>query len=144
MWRLRVGAALLAVWSGLNLVVAAVVTGMILLGQTPPALLMLFSETEVGALDARVTGVVRAVAVLANPCIVALCLLVLMVIWKGLLARATWAFWSLVVVLVPLQMFGFVSDSSLGHQNVVANIVSSTVLLGGLGLSYWGLLTQGN
>lgn len=45
-----------------------------------------------------------------------------------------WALPTLVAVLIPVQFFGFVSDSALGHHNVVANIVSSLVLLLGLAL----------
>lgn len=142
MKRLKAGAILLSLWSGLNLLVAVVVTAMTLSGRNPPALSILFTDAEIRRLDGKVIAVVDAQAALANPCIVALCLVVLGIIWKGLIARMRWSFWVLVCALFPLQAFGFVSDAFLGDRNLVANIVSTAILIIGLGLS--GCALYGN
>ena len=132
---LKAGAVLLTLWSGLNLLVAAMVTVMTLAGRNAPALSMLFSDSEIQTLDVKAIAVVNAQAMLANPCIVALCVVVMVIIWKGLMTRARWAFWALAGALVPLQLFGFASDAFLGDHNLVANVVSTGVLLMGLSLS---------
>ncbi|MGC4117710.1 MAG: hypothetical protein QM765_24765 [Myxococcales bacterium] len=140
---LKVGAVLLSVWSGLNLLVAAAVTVLTLRGAAPPALGMLMTEAEALRLDPRALAVVNAQAALANPCIVALCAIVLAVVWTSLVARARWALWTLSGALLPLQAFGFVSDAYLGGRNFAANTVSSVVLLAGLGLCARGVFSRG-
>jgi hypothetical protein len=132
---LKAGAVLLSIWSGLNLLVAVAVTAMTVTGQPPPALSLLFADTEIRGLDKNILAVVNAQAALANPSVVALCIVVLAIIWKGLIARAWWTFWILAAALVPLQVFGFVSDAFLGHHNLVANVASTLVLTAGLSLS---------
>ena len=132
---LKIGAVLLSVWSGLNLLVALAVTGLTLAGRPPPALSFLFDEAQAAQLDPRALAVINAQALLANPCIVALCALRLVVVWEGVMRRVRWCWVGLCGALVPLQVFGFVSDAALGGKNVAANVVSTLVLLGGLGLT---------
>ena len=132
---LKVGAVLLSLWSGLNLLVGLGVTLFILAGNPPPALAFIFSEAEIGLLDARTLAVVRGLALLANPCIVALCTLTLVVIWQGVMRGARWAWVGLCAALLPIQAFGFVSDAAFGNRNLAANVVSTIVLVVGLGLS---------
>jgi hypothetical protein len=71
--------------------------------------------------------VVAAQAAIANPCIAALCVLVL-----ALVRRREYAI--VAGVLVPVQAFGFVSDGFLGHRNLAVNLGSTALLLAGLAL----------
>ena len=139
MTKLRAGAVLISAWSGLNLLVGAAVTAMTLAGRRAPALLLVFPEEELARLDPKLVAVVNAQAALANPCIVALCGLVLAIVWTSLAAGRRWVLVALTAALIPLQAFGFVSDGFLGHQNLVANLVSTVLLLAGLGLAAAGL-----
>jgi hypothetical protein len=132
---MRVGAILLSIWSGLNLIVAVHVTAATLAGASPPALALVLDEPRIARLDPQVIAVVHAQAALANPCVIALCLLVLVLVWRGVVARARWAWWTLVAALVPLLAFGFVSDGYLGHHNLAANLVSTAILTTGLALT---------
>jgi len=136
---LKVGAALMFTWCGLNALVALAVTVITIAGRGSPALSLVLTDAEIATIDARVVGVVNAQAALANPCIIAVCLLVAVLTWKGLLARRRWAFRALVAALVPLMAFGFVSDGYLGNHDLLANVVSSAMVLAGLGLSFHGL-----
>ena len=81
---------------------------------------------------------VNALAVLFNACALAVCLLMLYVTWSGVAVGVKSAFWMLVVAAGSLQIFGFRSDAYLGGRNLLANVVSSAVLLVGLGLSGLG------
>jgi len=140
---LKAGAILLSIWSGLNLCVAAGVTVLTLLGRKPPALALSLTNSEIGRLDPRAVDVVNAQAAIANPSIVALCALILVTVWTSLV-RGAWSAWlALVATLLPLQAFGFISDAFLGHRNLVANVVSSGLLLIALILSGVGLRAVG-
>ncbi len=75
---------------------------------------------------------------LFNACALAFCLLMLYVTWSGIAARVKPAFWALVVAAGSLQVFGFRSDAYLGGRNLLANVISSALLLVGLGLSGLG------
>ena len=102
---LKAGAILLSVWSGLNLLAAIAVTVLTVSHHTPPALSMLFTNDDVLRLDGRVLAVVDAQAALGNPSIAAVCILVLALVWRGVMASARWAWWALACALIPLQVF---------------------------------------
>jgi len=130
---LKAGAVLLSIWSLLNPLVAVGVTILTLLRRTPIVTLI---GDEAGS--PRLHAIVYAQAALCNPCIVALCLLVLVVVWTSLVRRARWAFWALVASLAPLQAFGFVSDAYLGNRHLGANLGSSLLLVLALSLCDYG------
>jgi hypothetical protein len=137
--RARAGAILLSLWSGLNLLLAlAILVALTLLRKNAPALSILFEPSEIQALDAKVLGTVNALAVLANACIAGFCLLVLTVVWTALRERQSWALPALAGAMGLVQVCGFVSDGFLGHRNLVANAVSTAVLVAGLTLSAAG------
>jgi len=129
---LKTGAILLTIWSGLNLLVGVSVTLATLFARHTPVLALVLSDPEISRLDARAVAIINAQAALLNPCIAALCALVIAIVWTSLVRRARWACWALVGALVPVQVFGFVSDAYLGHRNLVANCFSTLLLLAGL------------
>jgi hypothetical protein len=139
MKRLKAGAVLLSIWCGLNLAVAAAVTAMTLAGRNAPALSLLLTDAQIRSLNPKAVAVVNAQAALANPCIIALCVLVLVVVWTSLVARARWALRALAATLIPLQAFGYVSDAYLGHRNFAANVTSTIILVSGLVLAGLGM-----
>ena len=126
-------------WSALNLLVAAAVAAVTLAGGTTPILALLFDAPARSVLDPRLVAVVKAQAALANPCIVALCALVLALVWTTLARGGRWALWALAGTLLPLQVCGFASDRFLGNRNLAANAVSSALLVAGLALAGVGL-----
>jgi len=133
---LRAGSILLTVWSGLNLLLAlGILAGLTFFHQNAPAIRILFEPPEIALLDAKVLGTVNALAVFGNACAAGFCLLILFVTWSGLAGKSSKAFWALALSSGLVQAFGFVSDSFLGDRNLIANIVSTGVLLAGLVLS---------
>jgi hypothetical protein len=138
MKRLKAGAVLLSIWCVLNALVALVVTVMTLAGRQAPALALMLRPADIAALDPRAIAVVNAQAAIANPLIVALCALVLIVTWTSARARARWAVPALATTLIPLQAFGFVSDAFLGDRNLAANVASTVMLLAALWLMRLG------
>jgi hypothetical protein len=138
---LKVGAILLSVWSGLNLLLAvAILTGMTVFGRDPPSLGLVFTADEIERLDGKALALIDALAIFGNACAAAFCLLVLVVVWRALVgARARWALPVLALSMGGLQAFGFVSDASLGHRDLAANLVSTALLTAGLACSGWAL-----
>ena len=132
----RAGAILLTIWSGFNLLLAlGILAAISFFHRDAPALRILFDPSEIGRLDAKVLGTVNALAVFANACAAGFCLLILFVTWPGLAGKSRRAFWALALSTGLVQAFGFVSDSFLGDRNLIANLVSTGVLLVGLILS---------
>ncbi len=130
---------MLSIWSGVNLLLAgAILIAMTMFGKNAPGLRILFDDAGVRGLDPRAQATVNAVAVLFNACAVALCLLMLSVTWSGVAAGLKGAYWALVAASGSLQVFGFIDDAYLGGRNLLANVISSAVLLVGLGLSGLG------
>ena len=142
MLTLKVSAVLLTIWSVLNFAVAAAVTEMTVAGAPAPALRLVMGEADMHGLDARMVAVISAQAAFCNPCIVALCLLVTVLAWKGLMARARWSWWALVGALLPLQLFAYVSDAFIGWRCVSGNVASSVLLGAAFGLAAWGMAQE--
>ena len=140
---LRVGAVLLTMWTGFNLVLAlCILFAIFVLGKNAPALLILYGDTHAAGMDPRALATINAIAVIFNACAAALCGLSLAVIWFALRHKARWAFWSVAGSLGFVQAAGFASDSFLGDKDLLANIASSLLLLFGLVLVAIGLLRR--
>jgi hypothetical protein len=135
---IKAGAIVLSVWAGLNLIVAVAVTVLTVTGGTPPALGLMLNDAQIHASDPKLIAVVNAQAALANPCIVAFCILVLAIVWTSIVPGVRWALWAVAGATIPLQVFAFVSDSFLGGRNLLPNLISSTLLAAGLGLCALG------
>ena len=136
---LKAGAIVLSIWSGVNLLLAgAILVFMTISGRNAPGLRILFDEAAVRGLDPRALATVNAIAVLFNACALAFCVLMLYVTWSGVAVGVKSALWALAVGAGSLQVFGFRSDAYLGGRNLLANVISSAVLLVGLGLSGLG------
>lgn len=131
----KAAAVALSLWSGLNLLLGLGIVVAMLLGQDPPSVAMVFSPAEVAALDPKALGLIRALAVLFNGCAASFCGLVLLLVWSPLTAGRRSAFLAVAASTSLVQALGFVSDSHIGGHNLVANLVSSALLLTGLVLS---------
>ncbi len=133
---LRIGATLLSLWAGFNLVLALGILFMVLvLGKNAACLLILYKDIQAVGIDPRALATINALAVVFNACAAAICALSLVVIWIALVRREVWAFWALAGSLLFLQAAGFASDSFLAHKNLVANIASLTLLLLGFAIA---------
>jgi hypothetical protein len=127
---LRTGAILLSLWTGFNLILALGILFMLLiLGKNAPCLLILYDDIRAVGMDPRALATINGLAVVFNACTAAICALSLAVIWLALIKRNVWAFWALAGSLFFLQAAGFASDSFFAHKNLIANIISSSLLL---------------
>ncbi len=137
---LRVGAILLTVWAGFNLLLAlCILFAVLVLGKNAPALMILYGDTQATGMDPRALATINALAVIFNACAAAICALSLAVIWFALAHRAQWAFWSLAGSLGFLQAAGFASDSFFHGKDLLRNVVSSSLLLLGIAFAAAGI-----
>ncbi len=130
--RLRTGLVILSLWCGLNFLVAAAVTVLTLMGRPPPALGLVMTAEQIARADPIAIAVVNTQAEIANPLIMAFCTLVLFLLWG---TRGPTAFRMVAATTIFVQIFGFVSDGFIGHTNLIANGVSTALLLTGLALT---------
>ena len=133
MKRAKIGLGLITFWASLNILVAATVTLVTLGRGTAPALRLVMDADAILRLDPRALAVVNAQAAFANPCIIGFCVLVLAILWSSRSAPVA-RHRVLVLTLVFVQSFAFVSDGYLGHKNLIANVVSALLLAIGLTL----------
>jgi hypothetical protein len=146
---LRTGAIFLSLWSGLNLLLAVVcLVTITVFNQDSPGLRLMVAESDIRQLDPKWLTCINGLAVFCNAWDAAFCLLVLFVTWTSLVRKARWAFWGLLISLSFLQTLAFVAYSyfetmnlraNMATVNLVANIVSTALLLAGLGLSGYAI-----
>ena len=130
---LRVGAILLSLWTGFNLVLALGILFMLLvLGKNAPALLILYGDLHAQGMDPRALATINALAVMFNACAASICALSLTMIWLAVVRKTRWAFCCLAGCLAFLQAAGFASDIFLGNRDLFMNAASSLLLLCGL------------
>src|SRR4051794_5079210 len=146
---LRTGAIFLSIWSGLNLLLAVVpLVAITVFNQNSPGLQLMVDETDIRQLDPKWLSCINGLAAFCNAWDAAFCLLVLFVIWSSLIKKARWAFWGLLISMAFLQTFAFMAYSffnamplraNMGTVNLTGNIVSSLLMLAGLGLSGYAI-----
>lgn len=141
---LNIGAVLISLWSGVNLLLALGILVAMALGQNPPSVGLVFSDAEVVALDPKALALIRALAVLFNACAVSFCALVLALTWRGVVAGTRGSVAVVAVASGLLQLSGFWSDAYLGHHNLLANLVSTLILGAGLALVAFDQPTRGS
>jgi hypothetical protein len=123
----------LGIWAGGNLLLAVgIVVAMLLFGANAPSLFILFSKPEIAALEPRALATINGLAVFANACAAAFCVVALALIWRGLRHGEIWCIRLLVACAVPLQGLGFACDIYFRHKDLLTNVVSSVILLLGL------------
>jgi hypothetical protein len=140
---------LLSVWSGLNLLLAVASNiAICLFGTNSPGLMLMVDEADLRQLDPKWLACINGLAVFCNAWDAAFCLLVLVITWTGLVKKARWAFWGLLIALAFLQTFAFVAYSTfeimplranIAAVNLFANIFSTALLLAGLGMSGYAI-----
>ena len=129
----RIAFLFLGIWVGGNLLLAVgILVAMLAFGANAPSLFILFSKSEIAGLDPKALATINALAVFANGCAAAFCVMALALIWQALKHGRVWCFQLLVVCAIPLQMLGFASDRYFRQKDLLANLVSSAILTIGL------------
>ena len=141
---LKLGAVILSIWGGLNLLPSFGILVLILFqNKNAPALSVLLSEEEITALSADAIAAVNSIAAFANGLNVVFCLLFLIAIWKGLNRKVEWVFWALLISSFFALMAGIAGDYVVGTQFPEVNVLSGLILVVGFICSAVGIFKSG-
>jgi hypothetical protein len=140
---LRTGSTILSIWSGINLLLAALIlTTLVVFNADSPLLVMVFEKPEIAELDARVIASLNTLTILYNSCSVAVSVLVWTIIRKNLVAGEKWAFWLLLFVIGFIEVMAFVASSSVGHARWQVNVLLSSLYVVGIGVTGYALFKE--
>lgn len=138
---LRRGSLVLSIWSGINFFLAALIlTSVVIFNANSPLLVMVFEESEIAALDAKVIASLNALTILYNSCSMVLSVLVWSVIRRNLNAGQFWAFWVLLFTIGFVQVMAFIASAPIGNARWQMNIIQTALYVVGIGLSGYSLL----
>lgn len=137
---IKVGSIILTIWSTLNFLVGiGVLFYIAVFDNNAPALEMLFTENEIGNLSPSVLATTNSIAIFLNASIASFCLLSVYIIWHGLFKQQKWAFFGLLLSMSLLQIGGYLSDSLLGNNNILAMNIGLAILVIGFALSGYAI-----
>jgi hypothetical protein len=136
---LKRGSMVLSIWSGINFLLAALIlTSVVILNTNSPILPLVFEESEIASLDAKVIESLNALTILYNSCSVVVSLL----IRKSLIAGQKWAFWVLLFVIGFVEVMAFIASALIGNARWQVNIIQSILYIMGIGLCAYPILKQ--
>ena len=137
---LKTGSNLLAIWSGINFLLAALILiSVVVFNADSPILALVFEESEIAGLSAKVIEALNTLTILYNSCSVVLSVLVWLLIRTNLIAGQKWAFWVLLFVIGFVEVMAFVASAGIGNARWQVNVVQSTIYVVGMGLSGFSL-----
>jgi hypothetical protein len=140
---LKRGSMVLSIWSGINFLLAALIlTSVVILNTNSPILPLVFEESEIASLDAKVIESLNALTILYNSCSVVVSVLVWLLIRKSLIAGQKWAFWVLLFVIGFVEVMAFIASAPIGNARWQVNIIQSILYIMGIGLCAYPILKQ--
>lgn len=137
---LLTGCIVLTVWAVLNLIPSiTILVNTLFYGGHTPALYLILTKEEVGALAPHVLATLDSIAVFANGLNIAFCLVSLFTVWRGLYRRRVWAFWGLLAGFTAAVLAGVGADYEVHTAAPMVNVISGSLLGLGFAISAVGL-----
>ena len=137
---LKAGSIMLTIWSGINFLLATLIlTLVVVFNADSPLLALVFEESEIASLSAKVIESLNTLTILYNSCSVAVSVLVWTIIRKNLVAGQKWAFWLLLFVIGFIEVMAFIASAGVGNARWQVNVVQSVLYVVGIGLSGYSL-----
>jgi len=134
------GSTILSIWSGINFLLAALIlTSVVIFKANSPILVLVFEDSEIASLDAKVIASLNALTILYNSCSVVLSVLVWLLIRKSLITGQKWAFWVLLFGIGFVEVMAFIASAGVGNARWQVNIPQSVLYVVGIGLSGYSL-----
>ena len=140
---LKRASIVLSIWSGLNFLISSLILTIVVfqIGNSP-ILALVFEESEIANLDAKVIASLNALTILYNSCAVALSVLALFIIWSGLINGKRWAFWALLTTIGFVEILAFVASAPIGNARWQLYVVLSVLYVVGIGLSGYSIFKR--
>ena len=140
---LKRGSIVLSIWSGINFFFAALIlTSVVIFNGNSPILALVFEQSEIASLDAKVIESLNALTILYNSCAVALSVLALFIIWSGLINGKRWAFWALLTTIGFVEILAFVASAPIGNARWQLYVVLSVLYVVGIGLAGYSIFKR--
>lgn len=140
---LKAGASFLTVWVIINFFLAALIlTTVIFFNADSPILVMVFEQSEIAGLNAKVIESLNALTILYNSCSMAFSVLVWLLIRKSLITRQKWAFWVLLFLIGFVEVMAFIASAPIENVRWQVNVIQSALYVVGVGLSGISLFKQ--
>jgi hypothetical protein len=137
---LKAGSNILFIWSGINFLLAALIlTSVVIFNADSPILPLVFEESEIAGLSAKVIEALNTLTILYNSCSVVVSVLVWMIIRKNLVTGQKWAFWLLLFVIGFIEVMAFIASAGVGNARWQVNVVQSVLYVVGIGLSGYAI-----
>ncbi len=137
---LKTGSNILAIWSGINFLLAALIlTSVVIFNADSPILALVFNESEIAGLSGKVIEALNTLTILYNSCSVAVSVLVWTIIRKNLVVGQKWAFWLLLGVIGFIEIMAFVASAGVGNARWQVNVVQSILYIAGISLSGYSI-----
>ena len=114
-------------------------TSVVIFKANSPLLVLVFEDSEIASLDAKVIASLNALTILFNSYAVAFSVLAWFVIRLCLSKGQKWAFWALLITIGFVEIFAFVASAPIGNVRWQVNIILSALYIGGISLSGWSL-----
>ena len=140
---LKRASIVLSIWSGLNFLISSLILTIVVfqIGNSP-ILALVFEESEIANLDAKVIASLNALTILYNSCAVALSVLALFIIWSGLINGKRWAFWALLTTIGFVEILAFVASAPIGNARWQLYVVLSALYVVGIGLAGYSIFKR--
>jgi hypothetical protein len=138
---LKAGAIVLSIGAGFQCI-ASVLSLIISIVGNAPILNMVFTGNEISALDAKVIATTKSLAVLNNSGAILATVFSLVIIWTSLNNGSRWAFWTLLFAGIWGHSLWFLSDSYIGYETLVVNIVLTVIFVVGISLAGSAIFKQ--
>jgi hypothetical protein len=135
---LKAGAIVLSIGAGFQFI-ASILSLIISIVGNAPILSMVFTDKEIAALDTKVIATTKSLAVMNNSGAVLTTVFSLVIIWTSLNSGSKWALWMLLFAGIWGHSLWFLSDSYIGHETLVVNIVFAVMFLVGISLAGYAL-----
>ena len=135
---LKAGAIILSIGAGFQCV-ASILSLIISIVGNAPILSMVFTDKEIATLDTEVIATTKSLAVMNNSGAVLTTVFSLVIIWTSLNNGSKWAFWMLLFAGIWGHSAWFLSDSYIGYETLIVNIVFTTIFLVGIILAGYAL-----
>ncbi len=140
---LKAGSSTLSIWSGINLLLAALILTMVILfNGNSPLLVMVFEKSEIAALDTRVIASLNTLTILYNSCSMVVSVMVWILIRHNLIHGQKWAFWTLLFVIGFVEGMAFIASAGVGNARWQVNVVQSVLYVAGIGFSGYALFRR--
>jgi hypothetical protein len=137
---LKAGSNMLALWSSINFLLAALIlTSVVVFEADSPLLVMVFQESEIAALDVRVIAALNTLTILYNSCSMVVSVLAWIIIRRHLVNGQKWAFWVLLATIGFVEVMACIASAQVGHARWQVNIILSVLYVVGISLSGYAI-----